>query len=131
MRRTRILLVHLPRLLTEVIRGFLQREPDMDVLAGPADDADVAGTVQNEGVDVVILGLGADGFSSEGEGLFDANPRLCVLGVEGDGRETTLYELRPQQVRLGELSPGDLVTVIRGLWGLRGGAGPGPRPQAG
>jgi len=121
----------MPRLLTDVITDFLQREPDMDVLSGPADDADVTATIVEQGVDVVILGLGATGFLSEPEGLFDANPRLCVLGVEGDGRQTTLYELRPQQLRLGELSPTDLRTGIRGFRGRRGAAVQGPSPEAG
>ena len=119
------------RLLADVIADVLKREPDMDVLDGAVACTDVVGTVRNEGVDVVIAGLGADGSSSDAEGLFSANPRLCVLGVEADGRQTTLYELRPHQVRLGELSPADLVSVIRGFRGLHGASAHGYAPEAG
>jgi len=48
----------MPRLLTDVITDFLQREPDMNVISGPAGDADVTVTIVEQGVDVVILGLG-------------------------------------------------------------------------
>ena len=98
-------------LLAGVITDILNREPDMEVLTSVGGD--VAGTVRGEGIDVVIAGLEAGEFSANAEDLFGANPRLCVLGVEGDGRQTTLYELRPHHARLGELSPTELVTVIR------------------
>ncbi len=117
MRRTRILLAHMSTLLTGVITDILAREPDMEVLTTVGED--VAGTVRGESIDVVIAGVEAGAFSADADELFGANPRLCVLGVEGDGRQTTLYELRPHHSRLGELSPAELVTVIRdfpGRW---------------
>lgn len=113
MRRTRVLLAHMSTLLAGVITDILKRESDMEVLPSLNVDADVAGAVRREGIDVVIAGLDAGEFSAEADELFGANPRLCVLGVENDGRQTTLYELRPHHARLGELSPAELVTVIR------------------
>jgi len=100
-------------LLAGVITDILEREPDMEVLSSYTSGADVAEMVRGEGIDVVIAGLEAGAFSADAEELFGANPLLCVLGVEGDGRQTTLYELRPHHARLGELSPAELVTVIR------------------
>jgi hypothetical protein len=37
-----------------------------------------------------------------------------VLAVRREGRQSTLYELRPHAEVLGELSPETLLTVIRG-----------------
>jgi hypothetical protein len=37
-----------------------------------------------------------------------------VLAVTADGAQTTLYELAPRAVELGELSPARLLEAIRG-----------------
>jgi len=37
-----------------------------------------------------------------------------VLVVSADGRETALFELRPQRTPLGEVSPQTIVDAIRG-----------------
>ena len=40
-------------------------------------------------------------------------PLLGVVGVTGDARQTYLYELRPQPVSIGEVSPSGLAEAIR------------------
>jgi hypothetical protein len=40
-------------------------------------------------------------------------PQLTVVAVADDGSKASLYQLRPQSVLLGELSPQRLVRLIR------------------
>jgi hypothetical protein len=58
--------------------------------------------------------MGSDVFESRDvrHRLLEEGPRVRVLSVGDDGAQTTLYELRPHEVALGELSPKRLVSVM-------------------
>lgn len=44
--------------------------------------------------------------------LLDDYPGLRILVVEDDGREGSMWELRPHRIPLGELSPGRLIQAV-------------------
>jgi hypothetical protein len=88
-------------------------------LAG-ADDIDLVGelcagdapaALNAHPADFAIVG--SDDAQLAGD-LLAIAPRLKLLAVIDDGRDAALYELRPQKVALGELSPERLVGIIRG-----------------
>lgn len=109
---TRIVLVDLPRMLREIIADAVVREPDMSLAGHVADGDDLLATIDETDADVVIVG--AEGFPArEVRRLLGVRPTLKVLLVTGDGREAALYELRPHEEPLGELSPRTLVAAIR------------------
>ena len=69
-------------------------------------------TLEEHDADFVITG--ADVLRPDDvDALLEARPRMKVLAVVGDGRDAFLYELRPQKVPLGEVSPHTLLEAIR------------------
>jgi DNA-binding NarL/FixJ family response regulator len=108
--RTRILLAGLPRLLQEIVTDALKGEEEVEVV-GVVDLAeDLARTARSTEATVVILG---DDDPSVVVSLLERQPRLGVLAVGADARESWLYALRPERVRLGDLSPRSLVSAVR------------------
>lgn len=109
MEHTRILLVGLPRLLEEIVSDALSRAPQL-TLAGTASSTDsLADQAAAARADVVVLG-------SEDEALIAATlerqPRLAVLAVSEDARSSSLYVLRPERTRIGDVSPASFVAAI-------------------
>jgi hypothetical protein len=110
--RTRILLVSLPTLLEEIVTDILTApEAGGLELAGvirkPIELADAA---ELDRADVVIVGGGDPTIVAE---LLEQQPRLKVLAVMADARESWLYALRPERVQIGPLSAGRLVSAVR------------------
>jgi hypothetical protein len=87
---------------------------DMEVVG---ELRDVAGLVELAGrtdASFVIALLTHPELDSGYTDLLAERPSTRVLAVRREGRQSTLYELRPHAEVLGELSPETLLTVIRG-----------------
>jgi DNA-binding NarL/FixJ family response regulator len=112
---SRIVLVDLPRILRDIIGDALDEEPDMEVVGQLPANASLGRVVEQQEADFVIAGTDY-GFDEISEVLVQ-HPRLQVLEVAGDGRESFLYHLRPARTPLGELSPRTIVDAIRGTRG--------------
>ena len=87
----------------------------MEVVGQLPADAPLQRAVEQQEADFVIAGTDY-GFEEISEVLAQ-HPRLQVLEVAGDGRESFLYHLRPARTPLGELSPRTIVDAIRGARG--------------
>jgi hypothetical protein len=114
---SKIVLFDLPRITREIIEQAVGAEPDMVIVDGFAADASLADASLADAVgrsepDFVISGR--DYEFAEVCAVLDERPRLRVLTVVEDGREATLYELRPTRTPLGEVSPQTIVEAIRG-----------------
>ena len=112
-RRTRILLVEMPRMLCDILADVLSAEPDMEVVGVLSSRGKLRATVAETRADVVVLALGDSRLPKDCERLLRAHPRLRVLGVTSEGRRGFLFGLRPLKASLGELSPQRLVNAIR------------------
>jgi DNA-binding NarL/FixJ family response regulator len=108
--RTRILLADMPQMLRDIVAGILVPEPDLEVVAETAAVNGLPDAVSRFGADVVIVGRDDPSLATT---LMEGAPRIKVLAVTAGGRESWLYELRPQRVSLGEISPQRLVDEIR------------------
>jgi len=108
MTRTRILLVGLPRLLEEIVSDAIAQAPDLTVTAKLPDAAALAH--DPPATDVVVLGTASSGLIAA---TLERHPRVAVLAVSDDARSSSLYVLRPECTRVGDLSPEGLVGAIR------------------
>jgi DNA-binding NarL/FixJ family response regulator len=63
--------------------------------------------------DVVIVGLHDAELPPACLDLLLERPRVKVLGIEEQEGRAQLYELRPEQVEIGEVSPDEVVDTIR------------------
>jgi DNA-binding NarL/FixJ family response regulator len=119
--RIRVLVAEVSGVLRDIIDTMLAAQPDIEIVAGGAQSSAVR-VMLVEDPDVVVIGLGDNDPPEAIEELFRRYPQARVLGIAGDGRHAYMHELRPHRVSLGELSPEQLVQVIRhaGLMGVSG-----------
>ena len=121
MEHTRVLLLELPAMLADVLKGIVQADDQIEIVAELTDASDLIEVSGRANADLVIVNL-RDGELPEACGaLLAARPGMRVLGLAGDGRDGFLWELRPHRMALGELTPSMLLPAIRSARG----SGPG------
>jgi len=99
-------------MLREIIERAVAGQPDMEIVDDLPPDGIAPEALRRAGADVVISA--GDHDPTAVNGLLAELPRLKVLVVSADGRETSLHELRPTRTPLGEVSPQTIVDAIRG-----------------
>lgn len=109
----RILLLNMRGVLGDVIKAILHDCEDVTVVGESPDGADAWALVDRTGADVVVCQLGDSATAEVVNGLFAPHRRVKVIAVRDDGRRAVLWELRPQQSVLGDLSPSRLIDVMR------------------
>lgn len=115
--RLRVLVREMPPLLHDIVTGTISNQTDMELVAEPAPSRERRRTRSEP--DVVVLATpNIEESSSAGECL-RRWPRARILVIETSGRRSVMYELRPHATPLGELSPRQLVDVIRSQRGRR------------
>lgn len=107
----RILLVGMPLMLRDIVKGILAAEPRVRIVGELDDGGSVVDQARVE-ADLAILGLRDSELPEIGVRLLTANPGTRLLGISSDGRKGFIYELRPHAIPLGELSPRVLVNAI-------------------
>jgi hypothetical protein len=98
----------MPGLLSDIVRHAVLAQTDMALVAAPR----VRGLALGE-ADVVVVGLPTARQAEECSRLLYANPTAKVVAIGTDDGRASLYELTPQCVALGDLSPEGLVEAIR------------------
>lgn len=114
MQPVRILLIDMPLMLRDIIGSALRAEPDMVVVGELPDTAADLDDVDSRDARVLIFGTRKE--PAKGVTALDLVERrrdTVALAVSADGRRSVLYELRPCEVELGELSSERLVQTIR------------------
>ena len=109
---TRIVLIDMPRILREIVKDVLATDADMMVVGEYAESVRLRDAVSRTSADFVITDDRVSGFDEVGT-LLRERPHVRVLAIGENGRDTVLYELRPQKVRLGAVSPENLLEAIR------------------
>jgi hypothetical protein len=110
----RVLMSGLPRILRDIVSELVAEQADMRVVGAFADDVG-PDTLAELRPDVLVLGSRAADVPALCRGLVQRRPALKVLAVEGDGRRAWLYEMRPHQTLVGEISPAALLDTIRAV----------------
>jgi DNA-binding NarL/FixJ family response regulator len=109
----RIVLADLPRLLQDIVMQAVAEQPDMIVVDVSCPPADLRAVMHDQSIDLAILALnGAAEFSRVDDALY-ASPRLKIIGITRDGRDSYLRELVPHTLALGNLEPSQLADAIR------------------
>jgi hypothetical protein len=99
----RVLARDLPQMLHDIIAHAIAAEPDMALEPASAPTAP----------DVVIVGTTDAAQLAGVAALLVRWPESAVIAIEPDGRNANFFELRPHRARLGEISPTDLIRLIR------------------
>ena len=116
MRPIRVVAIGLSTFRADVVRRALKRA-DIDVVEEMEEAKLIAG---GEYIDVAVVGAEGGRLPAICGILLNAAPRIRMLVIEELGGETTLYELQPRKVRLGNVTEDELAAAIRGAAGTVG-----------
>lgn len=112
-RAIKVLVFVSPGILHDMLVGLVGSQPDMEVVDLPGDHRTLIGTVCHAGPDVAIVAPdGALGLNDYDAVLY-AVPHLKILAIFGSEQHGLLFELRPYQTLLGEMSRDSLLDAIR------------------
>lgn len=100
-------------MLRQIVREAVATVSDIDIVGGVPGSLDDLDKVIAARPDVVVVGR-EEASDAAVARLLRERHGVRVLGISSDGAQTTLYEMRPHQVPLGELGPAALAAVIRG-----------------
>jgi DNA-binding NarL/FixJ family response regulator len=112
---TRVLLLEMPTMLADLLKGIVRADDQIEIVAELTDASDLIEVSDRANADLVIVSLN-DNDSELPEpcrALLSARPRMRVLGLAEHGRHGFLWELRPHRMALGEISPSTLLPAIR------------------
>ena len=130
MRKIKVLLASRPKMLSDVVRNMLERQPDMEVIGEVLDPIELLLTAKARPVDVVIvtpcrravrpssLRSHIEPLDSEGEPsicrhLLAEQPRLKIITLQGNGEAAFLYESGAHKKRIVEPSEMSILAAIR------------------
>lgn len=113
MKSARIAFVDLPRMLREILKNVLDAQPDFSVVAEYPSGIPLITAARESIADVLIAGM-QDASNENLDEVVTAYPKIKVMAIEASGRWMFIYELCPRRITLGEVSPAELVDVIRG-----------------
>jgi DNA-binding NarL/FixJ family response regulator len=111
LKRIRIALADMRPMLREIVRDNVARQPDMAIV-GDYDKQNEFLEAATE-VDVAIIGARELSDSDFARHLLRASLAAKVLAIAANGHSAMLWELRPHQLLLGEVSPQALIQAIR------------------
>ncbi len=117
--KIKVLLASRPKMLSEVIRNMLERQPDMEVVGEVLDPIELLLTARARPVDVVILTpLDSDGEPKICRHLLAEHPQLKIVALSLKGEAAFLYESGSRKKRIDEPSAQSILDVIRSPFNL-------------
>lgn len=102
----------MPQMLRQIIRQTLAGDPRFELVGEYAEHVAIDVAVNRSRADYVVMDPNVFDSRAVRRRLLDEGPQVRVLTVSTHGGQTTLYELRAQEVALGELSPERLASVM-------------------
>ena len=112
-----MLLAEMPRMLCDIVKDAVTRQPDMEVVAEIPDCTSLAVVASETHTDVAVVGHELSELSDEDQELLRQCSGVTVLALTKDGRKAYRFELRPERVPLAAdgagVSPQLLVDAIR------------------
>jgi DNA-binding NarL/FixJ family response regulator len=110
----RVVLAYVQPLLTDIIRDSAMGEPDLELVAAVEHPDALLPVLQRVQPDVLILETAPREGLALARQLWARWPRLRMLTIARGGRSAVLHLLRPDETVLGDVSPQELVSAIRG-----------------
>jgi DNA-binding NarL/FixJ family response regulator len=108
-----ILLADLPNTMQEALERLVATQPDMRLVGVVQNSVEILLAADRTAPDVVILGMGDDRLPGVASHLLSQRPTVKVLGLTADGRNGLLYELRSRLTPIHDVSPAQLLGLIR------------------
>lgn len=108
----RVLLLEMPQLLRGILEHAIQLHSDCELVKDTRGAFQML-TDRTVAPDVVIMGLTAAEDATLVPALFAHWPTAQIMTVMQAGDDAAVYELRPSRRALGQMSPAEIVEVLR------------------
>jgi hypothetical protein len=109
----RVMLVAMAGLLGDIVRGAVESADDMTVVGEVGDRTTLEHVLGATHPDVVVWRVKEAGLPEGCHELLTAHPRIRILTVRANDGRGSVWELRPHERQLGELTPDLLTATIR------------------
>jgi hypothetical protein len=107
-------------MLREIVSEALVGEPAMRVIGSTSTFAGLGPYTRRKRIDVLIFVAGDKAFEDIAiADMLRVNPRLCLLGVDGQENQAIVHFLSPSRTVLPNLEASTLASAIRAGTGLR------------
>ncbi len=114
MQKIKVLLSSRPKLLSEVIRYLITRQPDMEIVGEVLDPLKLLRASRQTAVDVVIITpLKANGEPKICHLLLSEHPQLKIVTQSANGEAAYLYQAGVDKHRIKEPSGHSILGAIR------------------
>jgi DNA-binding NarL/FixJ family response regulator len=114
MKKIKVLLAVRPKMLAEVIRNMVERQPDMEVVSEELDAIELLLVVSTMPVDVVIVApLNPDREPKICRHLLGEYPQLKIVTLSGKGDAAFLYTSSFGKKRIDESSESSILGAMR------------------
>ena len=114
MRKIKVLLAIRPRMLSEVVRHTVARQPDMEVVRELINPIGLRLAIRATAAEVVITTPGdSERESGLGSSLLVAYPQLKIMALSATGDTAFLYEAGSPKQRLDDVGEESLLGAIR------------------
>jgi DNA-binding NarL/FixJ family response regulator len=109
----RVVLMDMSPMLRDILRALVAGERGLRVAAEYNDLVPLTPAVEEHEANIVVFGDLSPRLDEDCRELLLTHPQTKLFVVGGDGRRTTLYELRPHREHLGEVAPDELIAAMR------------------
>jgi DNA-binding NarL/FixJ family response regulator len=114
MQKIKVLLASRPKMLSDVVRNMVARQPDMEVIGEVLDPIELLLTAKARPVDVVIVTpLDSEGEPKICRHLLAEHPLLKIVALSAKGEAAFLYESNSRKKRIDEPSEESILGAIR------------------
>jgi DNA-binding NarL/FixJ family response regulator len=114
MHKITVLLAIQPRMLSEVVRGMVERQPDMDGVGEVSDPSELGVAIPATGAQVVIM-TAADAERELGicRDLLEEYPQLKIMALSATGDTAFLYESGVRPKCMDDVGEAAILSAIR------------------
>lgn len=116
MREIKVMLASRPKMISDVIRNIIDRQPDMVTVGDVVDPIRLLSATRETLVDVVIV----TSFKPEGEPkicnhLLAEHPGLMIIVLIAEGKTIFVYKTDSKKERIDEPSSETIISTIRSV----------------
>lgn len=109
----KVLLFCMPRMVRDMVRGILDGQRGVRVVAELDCEASLSDAVSATGADFVVVSAAQPELTAEARRTLRSRPELRILALATEDGRGFVYEMRPHRVPLGEISPDVLIKALR------------------
>ena len=102
------------RILSDIVRDVLEADSSVELVGQVAAIEDTVDAVARSRCDAVVWMVDDARQAVAPAELLCHAPGLRIVAIEGAGREGSMWRMRPQRERLGQLSPTRIIDELRG-----------------